>query len=75
LKILAGTLRERNDQRRKIKTTVQEKKEPGLNKVARENCLLGIPAATNHCVMPVKKTKKRGGTRLYLTKSYILLLL
>jgi hypothetical protein len=87
---LAGTLRERKDQRRNMDTTVQEKKEPGSNKLEMRNglkpkstldksnfvnnypYLAGFPAATTHWVIPVKKTRNRGGTRLYLMRSYIM---
>ena len=36
--------------------------------------LPGFSAATNHWVIPVKKTRNRGGTRLYLMRSYIMVL-
>ena len=48
MNILLGTLRERKDQARNTRTTVQENTVPVFRKEERENVLLELPAHTSH---------------------------
>ena len=70
---MLGTLSDKKDQARNNNTTVQEKDDPVLRMEDMENVLVESPAATSHCVATVKNIRKRGGTMLYLTTSYMLM--